>query len=300
MAACCWRALIHGNERGSVQSCFQLVQSTGGFLEVRGNDSMTLFEQRAGAARRRQLPGHVAAEQFNPQTGLSTNIGLLNLSRLTHSGTLLTNGEVLAGGGIKLAARSSPALRYTSLPRALFAAPARCGRRAADHTATRLLDGRVLVIGGEDVNGTPLASAELFDPGTNEFPPVHLRAGREFTRRECRHQSARVSGASLEIPCCDRGRGLRREWTHRRAVERLWARYGPADFFAGRHEPDRAVPIYPDRYYEPDETELLALDPNSVSNAIVGRGRLSAPFSMMNLFPCLTWPTRPSPKATGD
>ncbi|MBX3745075.1 MAG: VCBS repeat-containing protein [Verrucomicrobiae bacterium] len=37
------------------------------------------------------------------------------------------------------------------------------------HTATVLADGRVLVAGGDTGNGRPLASAEIFDPGTDQW-----------------------------------------------------------------------------------------------------------------------------------
>jgi hypothetical protein len=39
----------------------------------------------------------------------------------------------------------------------------------AIHSATRLSDGRVLIAGGMVHNGTPLASAEIFDPATRAF-----------------------------------------------------------------------------------------------------------------------------------
>ena len=40
------------------------------------------------------------------------------------------------------------------------------------HTATLLLNGKVLIAGGDDFNNRQLASAELFDPMTNTFTPT--------------------------------------------------------------------------------------------------------------------------------
>ena len=48
-------------------------------------------------------------------------------------------------------------------------------------TQVTLLDGRVLVAGGDDGTGTPLASAEIYDPNTGEWTPASpMITGREY------------------------------------------------------------------------------------------------------------------------
>jgi len=88
-----------------------------------------------------------------------------------HTATLLADGTVLIAGGLDdqtPPATSALAYRYVSSEVGIEALPALGSARYA-HTATRLLDGSVLLAGGFDDSGDALASAELFDPNGPSF-----------------------------------------------------------------------------------------------------------------------------------
>ena len=74
------------------------------------------------------------------------------------------------------------------LPRWLdgpFSATGSMARTHSGGTATLLADGRVLVAGGNDDDGSPMASAEVYDPATGRFSPTgpmaEARAGQTAT-----------------------------------------------------------------------------------------------------------------------
>lgn len=113
---------------------------------------------------------------YDPVVGAFTATGNLLNARQNHTSTLLGNGKVLvAGGQGGVAGGLGLASAETYEPGTGSFSPA--GPMAGPryyHTATLLADGKVLVVGGKASQAGPdvLASAELFDPGSNTFTPT--------------------------------------------------------------------------------------------------------------------------------
>ncbi|MBA3832293.1 MAG: hypothetical protein H0X34_10465 [Chthoniobacterales bacterium] len=95
----------------------------------------------------------------------------MTTKRLSHTATLLSNGQVLVAGGedsdgflLNSAELYSPAART-------WTATGSLGTRRAFHTATLLPSGKVLVAGGLD-GPEFLKSAELYDPAAGTWTPT--------------------------------------------------------------------------------------------------------------------------------
>jgi hypothetical protein len=109
------------------------------------------------------------AELFNHEVFSPTKVDMTT-QRTNHTATLLNDGTVLVTGGFRV--DPNPITRrgvITYLPTAELFDAAGSFTRTADmatprayHTATILKDGTVLVTGGVDENGSPLATAELY------------------------------------------------------------------------------------------------------------------------------------------
>ena len=116
------------------------------------------------------------AELYDRKAGKFTATGPMGTPRANQTATLLPNGLVLIAGG---EVYSSSADLWQPVASAELYDP-KTGKFSptgsmvtarADHTATLLPNGRVLVIGGTG-RSSAVASAELYDPSTGEFSPA--------------------------------------------------------------------------------------------------------------------------------
>ena len=102
-----------------------------------------------------------SSELYDPLAGSWTLTGQMSGARYGHTATLLLNGKVLVVGGGRNVSGNWTQLDTAELYDPQLGTWSSTGSMAAPHgyhTATRLLDGRVLVVQGGD--------AEQYDPGT--------------------------------------------------------------------------------------------------------------------------------------
>jgi Tol biopolymer transport system component len=132
-----------------------------------------------------------AAELYDPATGKFTPTGNMTAARGASAATLLLDGQVLFTGGYNCAPAGQDGIWASAeLYNPTTGTFSRTGSMAApreQHTATRLADGRVLIVGGLS-GSTPataggvilasyqtaevdafLATAEVYDPNTRKF-----------------------------------------------------------------------------------------------------------------------------------
>jgi Kelch motif len=134
--------------------------------------------------------GGESAELYDPATGTWSVTGSLNKPRWGHTATLLQNGKVLVAGGLFHGATSTSYTNTAELYDPATASWTLTGSlhtERAIHTATRLQNGKILVVGGTNVTVSfivqpdGISSAELYDSATETWSVTgSLNVARSF------------------------------------------------------------------------------------------------------------------------
>jgi|HubBroStandDraft_6_1064221.scaffolds.fasta_scaffold00821_4 hypothetical protein len=126
----------------------------------------------SGGANNTELS--TTAEFYDPTTKVFTQTtGSPTTPRTNATATLLASGKVLITGGKGGGGELGTADLYDPASETFAATTTTMSTSRAYHTATLLSDGTVLVTGGlnlaGDSSGTPVASAEIYNPTTDSF-----------------------------------------------------------------------------------------------------------------------------------
>ncbi len=154
---------------------------TGSLHDARGNHTATLLPNgkvlvAGGYGPAGQIGYLITAELYDPASGTWSATGSLANARMGHTATLLPNGKVLVAGG----KGPSAVPDYSGMGAELYdpasgtwSLTGSLSWPRADHTATLLPNGKVLVVGGaSDVDRI----GELYDPALGTWSDTDYMA----------------------------------------------------------------------------------------------------------------------------
>jgi hypothetical protein len=160
---------------------------------------------------------HNSAELYDPATGAFTLVGRMTTPRSDHCATLLIDGRVLMTGGATTGAQSDNVVDSAEMYdpiKQIFTLTGRMSVARHKHSAIRLPDGNVLIIGGSNqyLWGGKHASADLYNPATGTFTPTgQMKSARYKMRDACtllRNGKILVTGGGIRAEIYDPATGV--------------------------------------------------------------------------------------------
>ncbi len=214
------KVLIAGGRSCDVDDCFgprlssaelfdpatETFSATGSMSFARDGHTATLLNNGTVLVTGGGDPGdgsgaddYTTAEVYDPATGSFTRVGDMTQGRTQHTASLLGDGRVLiAGGSVDVNGfglfPSKTAEIYDPATQS-FSPTGDMPKEAVFHTASVLLDGTVLIMGG-DGNTCPGAgtSIAIFDPASNTFS-----AGPNLASPRARHTATTLNDGRVLI-----------------------------------------------------------------------------------------------------
>ncbi|MEO8680480.1 MAG: kelch repeat-containing protein, partial [Vicinamibacterales bacterium] len=162
--------------------------TTGGMVENRAYHTATVLPGGNVLLAGGQWTGVMnTAEIYNPLTDTFAATGSMSIPRINHTATLLAEGSVLIAGGIDQNGVwnyvQQQATSEVYVPGSgTFVPGAGLETRRYMHSALRLNDGRVFLVGGNSSSWMTGSSAEFYDPaGALSISPLTLANGQATT-----------------------------------------------------------------------------------------------------------------------
>lgn len=113
-----------------------------------------------------------SAESYDPDTGVWSPAGTMNDARGFHTAALLADGRVLVASGASLTSGILTLRRSAELYDPSDGSWTKTGSLSTArtfHTATRLVNGKVLVVGGSNFSSVIYDTSELYDPASGRW-----------------------------------------------------------------------------------------------------------------------------------
>ena len=117
--------------------------------------------------------GSSSAELYDPATDSWSVVNSMNMSRYSHTATLLGDGRVLVAGGSWMPGENLAMAELYDPATGLWLECPDMSQPREGHSATLLEDGRVLVV-GMDSNNWMAGSAEIYEPALNAWLPTSV------------------------------------------------------------------------------------------------------------------------------